>query len=179
MFSKIKVQQNLFCLLISFSFCSQAQQIDLPSFKCFDFEHQEASFPFFKGDDVKVVFAIFNVKAEKEIESWIDPLVQKFIRKSGLLDAMFDAEFYSISFLNELQYNEMKAAGKKVENEISHELKSSTLYSRENKSTLQSLLGKKPDTTILVISGSGKLIGSVSGQFTPEKMEMIEDWISE
>lgn len=144
---------------------------------CFNIDDSKATFPFDDEPKTKVVFVIFSIKAEKEIESWTNPLFQKFIRKSGLLDAMLDADFRTLTFLNSLQYAELKATGTKAENQLPEELKPITYYTNEPKTSLQALLKNKAETAVYVISSNGELIGSVSGEFTEEKLEKIEELI--
>ncbi len=149
----------------------------LPQITCFTINDSEATFPFIDESRTKVIFVIFNIKAEKEIESWTNPLVQKFIRKSGLMDAMLDSEFKTVTFLNQLQHTEFKAASNKVENQLPEELKSLSYYTTEPKTSIQALLKNKADTSVLVVSSDGELIGFVSGGFTEEKLEKIEELI--
>ena len=85
-------------------------------------------------------------RPKKEIESWTNPLVQKFVRKSGLMDAMLDAEFKTVTFLSQLQHTEFKAASNKVENQLPEELKSLSYYTKEPKTSIQTLLKNKADT---------------------------------
>jgi hypothetical protein len=149
----------------------------LPQITCFTINDSEATFPFIDEPRTKVIFVIFNIKAEKEIESWTNPLVQKFVRKSGLMDAMLDAEFKTVTFLSQLQHTEFKAASNKVENQLPEELKSLSYYTKEPKTSIQTLLKNKADTSVLVVSSDGELIGFVSGGFTEEKLEKIEELI--
>ena len=71
----------------------------------------------------------------------------------------------------------IKAASNKVENQLPEELKSLSYHTKEPKTSIQTLLKNKADTSVLVVSSDGELIGFVSGGFTEEKLEKIEELI--
>ena len=42
-------------------------------------------------------------KAQTDLKSWLDPVYQKFIAKTGLMDDMYDVNIYFIPILKELK----------------------------------------------------------------------------
>ena len=42
-------------------------------------------------------------KAQTDLESWLDPVYQKYIAKTGLMDDMYDVNIYFIPILKELK----------------------------------------------------------------------------
>ncbi len=168
---------TLISLIVSFSLFKGSIAQNLPEISCTGISNTSHTFPFVDEAGTKVIFVIFNIKAEKEIDGWVNPLYQKFIQKSGLLDAMIDADFKTLTFLNPIQYSELKASGNKIDSQVPKELTELSYYSKEQKSVIQQLLDSKSDTSVLVISETGNLLGFVCGEFTEDKLEQIEELI--
>ncbi|MCB0820211.1 MAG: hypothetical protein KDC13_06280, partial [Bacteroidetes bacterium] len=125
-----------------------------------------------------VVFVQKKAKSGEMAESWIDPLVQKFIRKSGMLDAMFDADLVFLAYLNQIEAGMVEKSTKKVKEEIPAELHSGSYFSTESPDAVESIVLSGADSFIVVVSAEGRILGSVQGKYTEEKMEMIEDWLN-
>jgi hypothetical protein len=152
-------------------------QTQVPVIESFNVSLEKVNFPLIDHALPQVVLISFNRNAEKEASTWVDPLVQKFIRKSGLLDAMFEAKLYSLSFLNESEFLQVKLAEDRLKSEIPSELHSATFFTHASKDSLRALLNGKSNVFVAVISSSGKLLGFVQGDYSLEKMEKIEQII--
>jgi len=149
----------------------------IPQIECVGISLEKLTFPIIDYALPQVVLVTFGRNAEKEASTWINPLVQKFIRKSGLLDAMFDAKLFALSFVNETEFLQIKLAEDRLASEIPAELHHSSLFTKVDTSILKDLLPGKSQVFVLVISSDGKLIGSVQGEFSEDKLEQIEQWI--
>jgi hypothetical protein len=168
----------LFLLMFVVSSISQTfAQKQVPTIESFNVSMEKINFPVIDHALSQVVLISFNRNAEKEASTWIDPLVQKFVRKSGLLDAMFEANLYSLSFLSESEFLQVKLAEDRLKSEIPTELHSATLFTHASKDSLKQILSGKSSVYVAVISSSGKLLGFVQGDFSEDKMEKIEQLI--
>lgn len=165
---------GILCLICSSSIVAQKA---VPQIECVGISMEKLTFPINDHALPQVVLVTFGRNAEKEAGTWIDPLVQKFIRKSGLLDAMFEAHLFALSFVSETEFLQIKMAEDRLSSEIPTELHHATLFSKADQSILKDMLPGKSHVYVLVISADGKLIGSIQGEFSSDKMELIEQWI--
>lgn len=153
-----------------------AQQF--PLVQCQDVNGNVKTLDLSSKSKASVVFIQKKAKSGDMAESWIDPLVQKFIRKSGMLDAMFDADLIFVAYLNHIEAGMVEKSTKKVKEEIPAELHSGSYFSTESPEALESIVLSGADSFIVVVSAEGRILGSVQGKYTEEKMELIEDWLN-
>lgn len=137
----------------------------------------EITFPFKDQQKPYVLVLSFGQESQKELSTWADPMVQKFIRKSGLLDAMLDAQLINLQVLSERDLMQLKLAGDRVEQEVPEELKPSLYYVKSSDNPLKTTTSGKSKVYVVVCDASGKISGFVGGSFSEGKMEKIEQWI--
>lgn len=164
-----------FMCIFSYQFLEAQKAI--PQIECVGISMEKQTFPIIDHALPQVVLVTFDRSAEKEAGTWVNPLVQKFIRKSGLLDAMFEAKLFALTFVTEAEFLQIKLAEDRLASEIPSELHHSSLFSKSDKSPLKTLLPGKSQVFVLVISADGKFIGSIQGEFSEDKLEQIEQWI--
>ena len=77
---------SILLLAIAFSLQAKSQVIEKISGKTIDQQH--VTLP----EDVKGKYTLLcfasSTKAQKDLESWLDPVYQKFIAKTGLMDCL-------------------------------------------------------------------------------------------
>ena len=85
---------SILLLAIAFSLQAKSQVIEKISGKTIDQQH--VTLP----EDVKGKYTLLcfasSTKAQKDLESWLDPVYQKFIAKTGLMDDMYDVNVFFI-----------------------------------------------------------------------------------
>lgn len=157
--------------------CFYAQQ--LPKLKCRTLNGLESNFPTFNSDELKVVLLTLDSKSQRAAETWVDPLVQKFIRRSGMMDMMFDAKLYSLSCLSNTEYLKLNATDKSLIKDFPEELKDVSYFSKDSSQELKNTIGGKSSVKVIIVGENNKLLGFVEGEFSQDKMEELEEMIIE
>ena len=164
----------IFLLAVSGNVCfSQDTFTPVP---CQDLDNRQLTFPQGATQNTVVVIT-FSDKAAEELKTWVDPLYQKFIAKSALLDALFSADIKLLSFVSISQLALIKTNTAAIRKEVPLPLHNSVLYTTASADNIKSQISFKNEKTVyvLVLSPDGKILKQLSGSFTEDKMEAIED----
>jgi hypothetical protein len=128
------------------------------------------------SDKHQVIVMAFGKHNEKELDSWLQPVYDKFIQKTGLIDLMFDAHVYLLTVLNGVEAAAAKANINKLKNETDEALHPNILLLKSGADLIFQTL--KPDTKqvhVYLINRNGKVLQMVKGKYNEDKMEALED----
>ena len=142
-------------------------------------DHQRISMP----DDVKGKYTLLcfasSTKAQKDLESWLDPVYQKFIAKTGIMDDMFDVNVFFIPMVkgnNQMFAENMK---RKFRETAQADLRPHVLFSESNTEQLISSLkmssGEIP--YLFLLDKDARIIYSTNGGYTEAKFDQIDELI--
>lgn len=151
-------------------------------------------FPELKGetldDHVKVIpadtkgkFTIlglaYSTDAENDLSSWVSPVYNKFIAKTGMVDDLYDVNLYFVPMFTGGNITMIGAAKRNMKKDTNKDLYPYVLfYKGDIDPYKESLKIVKKDTPyIFVLDAAGKVVYATSGQYTDKKMEEIEDII--
>jgi hypothetical protein len=117
--------------------------------------------------------------AEQDLQSWMDPIYQKYIAKTGLLDAAEDVNVFFIPMFSGSSMPFYDKSKKQMKETTQKDLQPHVIfYKGEITSYIEQLLIQKKDTPyIFVIDPTGKVIYATSGQWTEAKMDAIDEKI--
>lgn len=118
-------------------------------------------------------------KAQADLESWLNPIYQKFIAKTGLMDDAYDLNLFFIPIVtisNTAFANSMK---KKFMENTQADLLPNILFCRGNEEEiLQKLNMLKSDIPyFILLDKNAKIIYRTSGRYTEEKFDAIDELI--
>ena len=118
-------------------------------------------------------------KAETDLESWLEPVYQKFIAKTGLMDDMYDLNIYFIPVLTGTNISFAASIKKKFKENTTEELRDHILFcTQRGKEIINVLEMQKSDVPyFLLLDKNAKIIYRTSGGFTDEKFDAIDDLI--
>jgi hypothetical protein len=147
-----------------------------PPVSCSNLNGQTINLPTSK-EKYAVLLVTFGKKGNEAAETWVDPLVQKFIRKSGLLDAFFTADVYALSIVNSAEWAMIRSQDHKIKSDVPAELLPNLVYSQTNPQPVLDVIGEKAKNTatVLLVQSDGKIIRMVSGEFSDKKLEELEE----
>src|SRR5689334_1401177 len=92
--------KTLIISLVSFFVSNVCAAQVIPSFTGETLNNKQVTIPAdTKGKYALLCFAS-SIKAQKELESWMDPVYNKFIAKTGVMDAFFDVQVYFVPVFN-------------------------------------------------------------------------------
>jgi hypothetical protein len=134
-------------------------------------------------DNVKGKFTIIGMAhstdAEQDLQSWMDPIYQKYIAKTGLLDAAEDVNVFFIPMFSGSSLPFYDKAKKKMTATTQEDLRSHVIfYKGEISSYKEKLIIEKKDTPyIFVLNKDGKVVYATNGTWTEAKMDAMDEKI--
>ncbi|MFN4123590.1 MAG: hypothetical protein ACK4GL_09850 [Flavobacteriales bacterium] len=149
-------------------------QHSFPEVFCENLKGQQVLLP--RSDKHQIIVMAFGKHNEKELDSWLQPVYDKFIQKTGLIDLMFDAHVYLLTVLNGVEAAAAKANINKIKNETDEALHPNILVLKSDADLILQTL--KPDTKqvhVYLLNRNGKVLQSVKGKYNEDKMEALED----
>jgi hypothetical protein len=165
-------------LLASFAFTyRQAVGKAFPELKGETLTDKPITFP----DDTKGKYTLLGLalsrKAEEDLQSWLNPSYNKFVLKSGLMDAGYDVNTYFVPMYTGIS-QPVSGIGKKNMKEGTDKNFYPYLvyYKGEAKKYREGLkLEDKETPYIFLLDKDGVIVYSTSGKYTDKKMEEIEE----
>ena len=132
---------------------------------------------------MSVVVLAASKKTEEDLKSWMAPIYQAFIAdQSGNLFASeaYDVNTYFIPVFSGVSKVASKNIKKQMLNGLDISLQSHVLiYKGKAKDLYKSLGGNTKEALILVLDDYGNILETITGAYTDEKMEIIENILSE
>jgi hypothetical protein len=121
----------------------------------------------------------YSKKSEDDLNTWFQPVFNKFIAKSGGLFSSFayDVNVYFIPMFTGVNAAATGTAKKKAIKNIDSQLLPHILFYKGEIKTYKDALDfdKKDVPYFFVLDAEGKIIYATTGRFTDAKMEEVED----
>lgn len=154
---------------------------EFPDMEAETVEDKKVSLP----DDVKGKYTLiglaYSKKSEDELNSWFQPVFEKFIQKtSGVLSSFsYDVNVFFVPMFTGVNAAATGTAKRKAMKNIDPQLLPYVLfYKGELKTYKQALDFEKKDIPyFFVLDPDGKIIHATSGKYTPAKMDAVEEVI--
>jgi hypothetical protein len=172
------MKKNLL-LIINFLIAIPVIAQTLPEMTGSDIENKQVNLPeHLKGKYSLLGFAT-SLKAQADLETWLDPIYQKFIAKTGLMDDMYDVNIYFIPILTGTNISFATSMKKKFREQVQEDLKSHLLMCTENgKELIEKLnMQNRDQPYFFLLNKEGKILYRTSGAFTEAKFDSIDDLI--
>jgi hypothetical protein len=136
-------------------------------------------------DDLKGKYTLiglaYSKKSEDELNSWFQPVFEKFIQKtSGMLSSFsYDVNVFFVPMFTGVNAAATGTAKRKAMKNIDPQLLPYVLfYKGELKTYKQALDFEKKDIPyFFVLDPEGKIIHATSGKYSPAKMDAVEEVI--
>lgn len=120
----------------------------------------------------------YSKKSEDELNSWFQPVFEKFIQKNkGLFEAFgYDVNVYFVPMFTGVNAAATGTAKKKAVKNVDPNLLPYILFYRGELKTYKEALDfeKKDIPYFFVLDDAGKIVYATSGKYNPKKMEEIE-----
>lgn len=173
----------LLVLFASIAITSQAQVIGkmFPSMEAENVEDKKVILPDAAKGKYTLIGLAYSKKSEDELNSWFQPVFEKFIQKtSGVLASFsYDVNVYFVPMFTGINAAATGTAKRKAIKNIDPQLLPYVLfYKGELKSYKEALDFEKKDIPyFFVLDETGKILFATSGKYTPAKMSQVEDVI--
>lgn len=170
-------------LLVCAAISSHAQVVGkmFPAMEAETVEDKKVMLPDAARGKYTLVGLAYSKKSEDELNSWFQPVFEKFIQKtSGVLSSFsYDVNVYFVPMFTGVNAAATGTAKRKAIKNIDPQLLPYVLfYKGELKSYKEALDFEKKDIPyFFVLDDAGKIVFATSGKYTPSKMSQIEDVI--
>lgn len=171
------------CFLVLISELSDAQVIgrSFPQMTAETADDKMVTLPADVGGKYTLVGLAYSKKSEDELNSWFQPVFEKFVQKSKGLMAGFtyDVNVYFIPMFTGVNAAATGTAKKKAAKSIDPQLLPYILfYKGDLKPYKEALDFEKRDIPyFFVLDPTGKIVFATSGKYTEEKMDAVEEKI--
>ncbi len=123
----------------------------------------------------------YSRKSEDELNSWFQPVFQKFIQKTGgvFSGLGYDVNVYFVPMFTGVNAAATGTAKRKAVKNIDPQLLPYVLFYRGEIKTYKEALDfeKKDIPYFFVLDPDGKIVFATSGKYTEEKMDAVEEHI--
>ncbi|MEO7987923.1 MAG: hypothetical protein ABI663_00175 [Chryseolinea sp.] len=160
---------------------AQAQVIGkiFPDMEAENVEDKKVMLPKDVAGKYTLVGLAYSKKSEDELNTWFQPVFQKFIQKTnGLMSGFgYDVNVYFVPMFTGVNAAATGTAKRKAIKNIDPQLLPFILfYKGELKPYKEALDFEKKDIPyFFVLDAEGKILFATSGKFTEQKMEQIEE----
>jgi hypothetical protein len=162
---------------------SKAQVIGktFPAMEAETVEDKKVKLPGDVAGKYTLIGMAYSKKSEDELNSWFQPVFQKFIQKTkGVLSGFsYDVNVYFVPMFTGVNAAATGTAKKKASKNIDPQLLPYILfYKGELKTYKEALDFEKRDIPyFFVLDPQGKIVYATSGKYTDEKMDAVEEKI--
>jgi hypothetical protein len=168
-------------ILLVTTLISQAQVVGkvFPDMVAEDVEDKKVTLPKDVAGKYTLIGLAYSKKSEDELNTWFQPVFQKFIQKTnGLMSGFgYDVYVYFVPMFTGVNAAATGTAKRKAIKNIDPQLLPYMLfYKGELKPYKDALDFEKKDIPyFFVLDANGKILYATSGKFTEEKMDSIEE----
>lgn len=174
------MKRLLFLLLLSMVFHSNAQVIGkmFPDLEAETIEDKRVKLPSDVRGKYTLLGLAYSKKSEDELNSWFQPVFEKFIQKNkGLFEGFgYDVNVYFVPMFTGINAAATGTAKRKAMKNVDPQLLPYILFYKGELKTYKDALDfeKKDIPYFFVLNTEGKIIYATTGRYTGKKMEEVE-----
>ncbi len=151
----------------------------VPSFTGETLENKSVTIPNdTKGKYTLLCFAS-SMKAQEALEGWLDPVYNKFIAKTGLMDDFYDLNVFFIPVFKGSNASMQGTVKKKFNETAQADIKGHVLFCNSDLGEVSTALHLQNDDTpyFFLLDTMGNIVYHTSGAFTEQKFDALDDKI--
>lgn len=128
-----------------------------------------------------LVGVAWSKKAQEEFESWVNPIYNKFIAKTGMMDDLYDVNTYFVALFTGAKKSAMDGVMKRMKAKSDQRIFSHVVFYKGDIGIYQEKLKlkQKEKAYVFLISPVGKIVFSSVGKYSEDEMLKIEKLILE
>jgi hypothetical protein len=171
--------KNQFAAILIFLSVFQLKAQTIPTFNGETLENKKVTIP----DDTKGRYAFLcfasSMKAQKDLEGWLDPVYNKFIAKTGVMDAFFDVQVFFIPVLKGSDAAMQESVRKKFGETAQEDVRGNVLFCKGDLTEVTTALHIQNENApyFFLLDPEGKIIYRTSGTFSEKKFDEIDEMI--
>ncbi|MEO8086925.1 MAG: hypothetical protein ABI763_08905 [Bacteroidota bacterium] len=151
----------------------------VPSFTGETLENKSVTVP----DDTKGKYTLLcfaaSMKAQEALEGWLDPVYNKFIAKTGLMDEFYDLHVFFIPVFKGSNASMQGTVKKKFNETAQADIKGHVLFCNSDLAEVSTALHLDNDATpyFFLLDTAGNVIYKTSGAYSEKKFDDLDDKI--
>jgi len=164
----------LFCLNV---FTTEAQSI--PAFGGTTAENKQINIPSASLGKYALLCFASSKKAQADLETWLDPVYNRYIAKTGFMDDMFDVDVFFIPVFGGGEGAMQATVKRKFRETAQADLWPHLVFADGNLKEIMASL-KMSDQSVqyfFFLNKEGKIVYRTSGSFKEEKFDTIDDLV--
>jgi hypothetical protein len=174
----------VFFALVSIVSIGKAQVVGkiFPAMEAETVEDKKVKLPTDVGGKYTLIGMAYSKKSEDELNSWFQPVFEKFIQKSkgGVFSNFtYDVNVYFVPMFTGINAAATGTAKKKAIKNVDPQLLPYILFYRGELKTYKEALDfeKRDIPYFFVLDPAGKIVYATSGKYSTEKMDEVEEHI--
>lgn len=126
-----------------------------------------------------IICIAYSKRAEEALHSWLDPMYNKFVAKTGLMDDAYDVSLYFIPMFTGIHQPSENMAKKQLQEGTGKDFYGNILCYHGSIRTYKEELNfdEKEFPYFFVLDTEGKIVYATKGFFSEKKMDEISDKI--
>ncbi|MEO5641853.1 MAG: hypothetical protein ABIQ40_11970 [Bacteroidia bacterium] len=166
-----------FATFSSIAFTSVPVGTPFPDLKAETLDNKTVNIPADTKGKSTIISLAYSDEAEKDLQTWYEPMYDKFIAKTELMSDAYDINLYFVPMFTGTKEAAAAGAKKQMKETIQSDIQPHIVVYKGAVEIYKEKLNmddkKKP--YIFVLDKDGKIIYSTSGAYTEDKMDEIED----
>lgn len=169
----------LFMLIPCLSFAQLNGKV-FPDMEVENLNGEKIMLPKTQNDKPVLIGIAISKKAEDDWNSWLEPLYQKFIQKSGMFDDDLNVDCLFVPMFTGIKKMASGKVSVNTKNKIDPKLEKYILIYSGKMGEYDEILklDEKDAAYLFLLDKTGKIIYHTKGEFSEQKMEKLEDLIS-
>lgn len=170
-------------LLVSVGYVNGQVGKTFPAMTCENIQDQKVNLPEATKGKYTILGLAYSQKAEENLLTWLQPAFTTFIekRKQDLFSMNYDVNVYFIAMFTGANQSAYQASVKRTKQNLQDVLRPHVLFYKGDIDTYQKELSMKNKELpyIFVLDDEGNIVHFTSGAYSDEKMEAIEEVLSD
>ena len=174
-----KIMKSIILSLSAFFILNVCAAQIIPTFSGETLENKQVTIP----NDTKGKYAFLcfasSMKAQKELETWMDPVYNKFIAKTGVMDAFFDVQVFFVPVFKGSDASIQETVRKKFNETAQDDVRGNVLFCKGDLTQVMTALHIQNENApyFFLLDPEGKIIYRTSGAFSEKKFDEIDEMI--
>jgi hypothetical protein len=169
----------MFCMLLTITSLAQVTGKMFPAMEAETVEDKKVMLPKDVNGKYTLIGLAYSKKSEDELNSWFQPVFEKYIQKTkGLMGGFgYDVNVYFVPMFTGINAAATGTAKRKALKNIDPQLLPYVLFYRGELKTYKEALefDKKDVPYFFVLDPTGKIVYTTMGKYTEDKMDEIEN----
>lgn len=171
--------KKFLCLFLFSSFAVLSNAQTFPSFSGKTIAGQSIHIPESTKGKFTLLCFVASKQAVQELEPWLGPVYNKYIAKTGIMDAFFDVNVYLIPIFGNSNKSIEASIQRRFRAEVQEDVWPHVLFPDNDLSTITQKLNMKEEAIpyFLLLDTKGTVVHREQGKFHEDKLDAIDDWI--